>query len=170
MKFHRIEIWIIEVLIALLFNIIGAGFCMKNYFILGISICISGIFLVTANRLYRWRKSIRVISAKQETRKKSLPKKSTNPFKKDGDIGYQINPKTKEVLCNKCLNESGFAVSLDKNKSKVSVSCPRCKTIHMLPFEMLSKEDFTDDSDIPTANRRSRKKAMRVSTLERSKL
>lgn len=165
MKFNKIELKVIDLFVILLSGIIGAWLCMEKYFILGISICLVGISSVVLNAWYRHRKNVKAISAKQETRKKSLPKKSTNPFKKDEDIGYQINPKTKEVLCNKCLNESGFAVSLDKNKAKVSVNCPRCKTMHMLPFEMLSKEDFTEDSDMP--NRRPRKKAMRVSTIER---
>lgn len=170
MKFYRIELKIIEILVLLLFSIVGAWLCMEKYFIIGILICLNGIFLVVANSFYRWRKSIKVIPCKLEIQKEPLPKKSSNPFKKDKNIGWQINPKTGEVLCDKCLKEDGHAIVLDKDKSGISRVCPRCKTIHILPFGMLSKEDFMENSDIPTANRRPRKKAMRVSTLERSKL
>ena len=40
--------------------------------------------------------------------------------------------------------------------------------MYALPLKMVSKEDFANNTN--TANRRPRKKAMRVSTLERSKL
>jgi len=94
-------------------------------------------------------------------------------YKKDKKIGWRIHSITGKTICSKCWENSRFKrvkSFLCKDNSKVSVSCPRCKTIHMLPFGMLAKEDFAEDSDIPTANRRPRKKAMRVSTLERSKL
>jgi hypothetical protein len=82
--FSKIELKIIEIFVVLLSGLLGAWLCMEKYFILGISICIGGISLVIANRLYRWRKSVRVISAKQETQKKPLPQKPS--------------PKTKEYI------------------------------------------------------------------------
>jgi len=89
-------------------------------------------------------------------------------FKKDKKIGWRIHSITGKTICSKCWENSRFKrvkSFLCKDNSKVSVSCPRCKTIHMLPFGMLSKEDFAEDSDMPIANKRPRKKAMRVSIL-----
>ena len=94
-------------------------------------------------------------------------------FKKDKELGWYVHSITGKTICSKCWENSRFPTLksfLCKDNSKVSVSCPRCKTIYMLPFEMLSKEDFMDNSDVSTTNRRPRKKAMRVSTLTKRRI
>jgi len=169
MKFHKIELKIIDLFIVLLFGIIGAWLCMEEYFIIGILICLLGISLVVLNcfyRNYRNVKAIKDLSNKSEIRKELSSKKSSNPFKKDKNIGWQRNPKTGGILCNKCLKENGYAIDLDKDKTGFFMTCPRCKTMHATPFGMLSKEDFMENSDVPVYNRLPRKKAMRVSTLK----
>ena len=92
--------------------------------------------------------------------------KSSNPFKKDKNIGWQINSKTGELLCNKCLKENGYAISLVKDITGLFKRCPKCKTVYALPLGMVLKEDFAEDSDIKATDRRPRKKAMRVSILK----
>ena len=81
--FSKIELKIIDIFVVLLSGLLGAWLCMEKYFIFGISICLSGISLVIANRLYRRRKSVRVISAKQEAKKNLYPK---NPVPKVKNI------------------------------------------------------------------------------------
>lgn len=133
---------------------------------------ISGLIYVVIKETSRFYTKIKKLNYSKVQKdstiinKEPLSQKSSNPFKKDKNIGWQINPKTGEVLCNKCLDEHGYAIDLDKDKSGISRICPRCKTVHILPFEMLSKEDFMNGSDIPITNRRPRKKAMRISTLK----
>ena len=57
MKFNKIELKCIDMLVAILVGITGAWLCMEKYFIAGILTCLFGILFIIANNLYRNRKT-----------------------------------------------------------------------------------------------------------------